>query len=1265
MRKIANFIVDKRLPILIVMLVVTLVFALQIPNVVVNTDMSKYLPDDSSMREGVDIMDEELPDSDIDQTIRVMFKGLTKDEKVEMERRLEEIEYVDSVDYEPDNEDYNKEDYTKYIVNTKYDYYSDEELSIEKALETQFAEHDMKYANDSTSDDNIPVWIFVFILVFLMVILFVMCSSWIEPILFMVSIGVAVAINMGTNIFMGEISSITSSISSILQLVLSMDYSIILMNRYRQECESEADHATAMKSAWVKAFSSIASSSVTTVVGLLTLACMSLKIGRDLGFVLAKGVFISVICILIILPGLILIFDKLVQKTAKKTPEIPTKGISCFCFKYRHVLLVVFVLLLGGSYILKDNVEYSYTMTKVDPVAEVFPKGTSTVVVYENKDEEKITKLGKEIEKDDQVDEVVNYSNTLGKEYTARKLSEELEDMDDFDVDVDMDESLINMIYYYHFKEGKISTVTMSDFINFVTEDVMNNETFSDQLDDDMKDQVDDMKKFASAKKLQEPMSIKEMADFFDMKKDDCEKLFLFYYIKKGGIDTGAMTVPQFVNFILDDVAKDADYSDEFDEDALEQMEDIRDFTDKAAVTKNLTYKEMAGRLDIDKEKAQLLYVNYFANEKNVKTTSMTLPQLVNFLKEDVMKNKTMASSFDKETKTQINTLAAFTNKTDIQKKKTAKQLAAVLGMKEEQITQLFMLKLSGGQDLEAVIQQMEAAGMTEQMIQEQLAAEQAKMAKQAVSMKMSEKEFVDFIVSNVVSDKTYASQFDKKTTENIKMLQQVMNMTISGKKLSEEQAASIFGMEKSMVKMLYVYHDSSKKSDSWKISLQTAVHYISDNKDEFGEMLESSMLKQLDTGKKLIDATVKGNYYTSSGMADMLDMDHSDMNMIYTLYQYKRKNISGWKISADKFIHFLTQNVLTDEEMAKNLDADARENLKTVEKIVDGVITGKKYTAKQTAALLSEISDDLNENLVELLYIYYFSTKDSNPKWTVSVMELADILNNEVLTDARFDDMFEEEDRKDIRDLKKDLLDTAEKMKGKNYSLMIITTDYPVEGKETTRFFDDITKQFDDELDGNTYLVGDAAMSYEMAQSFQAELNFMTILTALSIFLVIAFTFRSISIPALLVIVIQSAVYITVALMEIIGFEAYYMAFLVVQSILMGAAIDYGILFTNYYREMRKELGRKEALLEAYHLSIHTIQTSGLILVLATGILGVCVPGPTIAQICMTISMGALCAILLIMFILPALLTVFDRILISKSREKKKNVEIGMVKIE
>lgn len=268
--------------------------------------------------------------------------------ETEKQKNVQAIKYVDSIDYEIDNEDYNKGDYTKYVINTTYDYNSDEELSIEKTLETQFAEHDMQYANDSTSDDNIPIWIFIFILVFLMIILFVMCSSWFEPVLFMISIGIAVVINMGTNIFMGDISSITSSISSILQLVLSMDYSIILMNRYRQECEQETNHTIAMKSALVKAFSSIASSSMTTVVGLLTLAFMSLKIGRDLGFVLATGILglcvpgptIAQICmtismgalcaillIMFILPALLTVFDRILISTTEEEKEETEKKI--------------------------------------------------------------------------------------------------------------------------------------------------------------------------------------------------------------------------------------------------------------------------------------------------------------------------------------------------------------------------------------------------------------------------------------------------------------------------------------------------------------------------------------------------------------------------------------------------------------------------------------------------------------------------------------------------------------------------------------------------------------------------------------------------------------------------------------------------------------------------------------------------------------------------------------------------------------------------
>ena len=224
----------------------------------------------------------------------------------------------------------------------------------------------------------------------------------------------------------------------------------------------------------------------------------------------------------------------------------------------------------------------------------------------------------------------------------------------------------------------------------------------------------------------------------------------------------------------------------------------------------------------------------------------------------------------------------------------------------------------------------------------------------------------------------------------------------------------------------------------------------------------------------------------------------------------------------------------------------------------------------------------------------------------------------------------------------------------GKNHSLMMIETALPVESAETTAFMDELSAFCGDNLKNDYYFIGNTPMSYEMEQSFDKELLFITLLTAVAIFIVVALTFRSLSIPALLVLLVQCGVYLTMTVNGLMGYSIYYLALLIVQCILMGATIDYAILFTNYYRESRKTMDIKDSIKAAYEGSIHTILTSGLIMIVVTGAIGFSPVDPTIAQICQTISIGALSATLLILFVLPGVTAALDK-LISKQKNKDK----------
>ncbi len=206
----------------------------------------------------------------------------------------------------------------------------------------------------------------------------------------------------------------------------------------------------------------------------------------------------------------------------------------------------------------------------------------------------------------------------------------------------------------------------------------------------------------------------------------------------------------------------------------------------------------------------------------------------------------------------------------------------------------------------------------------------------------------------------------------------------------------------------------------------------------------------------------------------------------------------------------------------------------------------------------------------------------------------------------------------------------------------MILTTLYPEDSAETRAFITALSDRCQSLLTGDTWLIGASVMNEEMARTFDDELNRITLLSAAAIFLVVALTFRSLIIPLVLVMTVQCGIYLTMAFIGLSGSGMYYLALLMVQCILMGATIDYGILYTSYYREHGAAC--QDAVRGAYDGALHTILTSALIMIVAAGILGFVFANPAIGEICLTISRGAISATLLIVLILPGVLAALDR---------------------
>ncbi len=730
MNQVASFLVDKRKYFLGFFLLLAAVSLLLIGQVRINYDLAEYLPESSRMKQGMRLMDEEFGPSD-SSVLRVMLPGLPEEEKEETYRWFSGLDHVSQVAWAP-GEEYSRDGYTLYEVTMEYGSHSGEAAALYRAVHKKYDSRGVE-TGGSIHDANVPllpVHMVVLSVGLVVVILLLMCRSWFEPVVFMVNIGIAVAVNLGTNIIFPSISEYTASVVGILQLVLSMDYSIILLNRYTQEKERCPDNPSAMKAALAAAFPAVTGSSLTTFAGLLCLGFMSFKIGADMGFALAKSVVVSLVCIFTVLPSLILISDRWIVKTRKKALRIPAKACSRFEFRARNILLAAFVVLFVGVFFLKNSTQVLFVLQDDNPVDARFGAGHSLVLLYEAEDSERIAEVLAPLEEDDRVRKVTGYFNTLGKAYTADEIA------DLFGGDGGMDPSMVRLVY-----------------------------------------------------------------------------------------------------------------------------------TDRFAGTEGMS--------------AMALY------------------------------------------------MAARTS-----------------------------------------------------------------------------------------------------------------------------------------------YDDS-------------------------------------------------------------------------------------WAMTPEELVSWLRDHMLDDPRFAGMIDEDTRR-------------------------MVNEAGETIREN--------------------------------------------------------------AAKLQGERYGRVILSTAYPEDSAETRAFLDSLSERCDNLLEGESWLIGSSVMNREMAQTFDAELNRITIISAIAIFIVVALTFRSLILPLVLVLAVQCGIYLTMVFIGLSGGAMFYLAILIVQCILMGATVDYAILYASYYREHRLREDRPASILGAYDGSLHTILTSASIMIVAAGILGFVFENPAIGEICLTISRGAVFATLVIVFILPGVLAALDR---------------------
>ena len=414
MNRISKFIADHAKSVIVVSLLLLIPSVIGFINTRVNYDLLSYLPQNLDSTKGEDILDKTYSDASIGI---VIVEGMENKDINILKDKIEEVDGVTTTlgitdvldesipnDILPDeikNQLYN-EDSTMFVIKFYGAPGSDSTINgiskVKKILNKQCFLSGMSAIMEDTkelAEHEAPFYVLIAVALSIVVLLISM-ESTVVPIIFLVSIGIGIVYNLGTNLFLGEISYITKALAAVLQLGVTMDYSIFLMHRYDEERGKWSTKEEAMTQAIKATMTSISGSSLTTIAGFLALCTMDLALGKDIGLVMAKGVVIGVICAITILPAFVLVFDKAIHKFKHKTIIPEFKKVSTLVTKHYKAFIVAFLVIMLPAFFGQANAKVYYNLDET-----LKPDMSSIVALNKMKDNFNMTSTHFIIVKDD------------------------------------------------------------------------------------------------------------------------------------------------------------------------------------------------------------------------------------------------------------------------------------------------------------------------------------------------------------------------------------------------------------------------------------------------------------------------------------------------------------------------------------------------------------------------------------------------------------------------------------------------------------------------------------------------------------------------------------------------------------------------------------------------------------------------------------------------------------------------------------------------
>ena len=1089
----------------------------------VNYNLADYLDESTGTRAAIDIITDEFG---MTGNVQVMVRDVDAATANQIKNEISAVDGVLMVSFDDNDPNSYKDGTALFVVLIDSDDYSSQSKTVVANIQELLnAKYDgveyggsiVKQAGLMNSTKNEMSLIIAVVIVITILLLMLTAKSWIEPFVLLAASGVAIAINMGLDIFLGEISFITKSISSILQLALSIDYSIVLLHAYRDNKKDEPDHALAMKKSVKQVVSPVAASALTTMAGLFALLFMAFRIGFDIGVVLIKGIVVSAVTSLTLLPVLVLLLEKLLDKTAKK--EFIPKGefLARFAFKANKIVapIALVFIVLGG--ILQSFNTYIFTDSKGEntSILNDFGKKSSIVLVYKQGDND----FEREVEF---YDKIKDYTNADGKlvleKYNSYATSvREVYDLDKIESKLGLSRSYGEMLFaMYSLYNGQADVkLSFGEFIDYTQYLIENDSDVSGMLDENMVSTID--------------------------------------LISKIGEIMGT------------------DYT----------AEEFADVLSSGTI----------GESDISAFAIKQMYGLYFFDTVDENERSLTFEQVL---------DKLIESADDPNTNDMI------------------------------------------GADMKSQLLELKNGIAT-------LRVELAKLGD--LDSKLTVKEFETYLKNNFSISLPIGITY-KSIAE-----------TVFEKHLGHKPSSSERVM---LVDLLYTIPRIRTLAVFLSAEKVTQLENIKNYKNALNNVDKSYAYTDYIPALKSIVKDLTGNNMSIS-------VDASAMQQIYIMYFTDRGMIDYGKIAADEFVSFIKETVKTNSTVESQLGADTLNKLDDLETIdvlfEDESKYGYAAMSDKINGLIASIKSvsyegGVDESKISGVYIKYIIRNEVETVSSLMAFEFVNFICDNMETNSLLASRMTDDHKALLSDAQAAINSADGLLIGTEHSRALLTVNLASESAETTAYIDFLLEKAAEVFGDDAYITGEVCTTYDLQNAFAKDNVVISVFTIISIFLIILFVFKSISLPVVLVTVIQGAVWISLAT-QLVGNGMFFMSYIVALCVLMGATIDYGILMSSTYVNLRAEKDKKEALIGAVATATPTVFTSGIILIICGFVISLISTQNSISSVGDMLARGTIVSVIMITLVLPSVLYLLDKFILKFTMKKSINVKELISKIK